>query len=240
MGGNERLILEAAWLPQDQVKRLPVAQMVAKTLCDRHNSALSTLDASSSLVSHYLQQLPEPLNPAIVVHPEAVRPRNIHVFHGEMVERWLLKVFVALMAGKVMRPEMPLPRNWTPPPGWLDILFGRRPVPRGWGLFLQTRGGTLDGYVGEVFVGTSQFWVRAVSHDPSRQLVGATFQIGVMQLLLVLADSTSQQLEGVGGEVVHRPSWLRFPGVAADDFVGLSWGERLSGPKLNLTIRGER
>jgi len=113
----------------DNPKRIGVASLASKILCDAHNHSLSHLDSAAVSFFGALQRFD---------HELGARSKNderVYV-RGEFLERWLLKIAFGLTAtnrlagrGAAIRDEDHM----------LEVLFGRRDFPKNWGLYVDAQ-----------------------------------------------------------------------------------------------------
>lgn len=108
------------WAPTDT--RVSAASLTAKVLCERHNHALSDIDAVAGR-----------FYPLMLA---AVNGRDIgeHVFDGEDLERWAIKLMLGIGAsGNVTYPGIGKVTAAEVPEEHLQILFGEREMRPGCG-----------------------------------------------------------------------------------------------------------
>ncbi len=116
------------WQPKrNQVLSVGISGLSATVLCARHNSALGGLDT-------WARSFIEALD-LWSVHIPSEAPGDFHrLFSGYDLERWLLKVLCAHLAGGRWRSSVTTSK-WQPPRLWLDILFSGVPFPPRCGLY---------------------------------------------------------------------------------------------------------
>jgi hypothetical protein len=85
-------------------------------LCKRHNQALSPLDAVATAFFGFFTA--EWSGDAI----------EVFLTRGYDLERWMLKTLCGLVASGNATPKAKRLPTWTPPPEWLEILFGSADV----------------------------------------------------------------------------------------------------------------
>jgi hypothetical protein len=78
-----------SWIPKGETRDLPLGALQANVLCDRHNSALSPLDATAGKFFRALAEIYGDLN-----HSSLSRKPIWHLFGGEELELWLLKTIL--------------------------------------------------------------------------------------------------------------------------------------------------
>jgi hypothetical protein len=128
---NEHVITEGAFtsrelriggavrLPQD--RGLSRANVKAKVLCATHNSRLSDLDDEAIRLAAAMRTYMR------VSEPGDMRVR----VNGWKIERWCLKTGCSLLASRWMAP-----RDFSPDPAMIRMVFGERNLPPGAGLYL--------------------------------------------------------------------------------------------------------
>lgn len=115
---------------RDTPKSIGLSKAVAKILCRRHNSALSSYDAEAGKLSHFLSK-------SVLDEPLAVARTTLD---GSLLEKWALKTLTNL--GYVGALD---PRNHTaipPRPDVIQSLFRGAEVPDGMGLYFVS--GTIN------------------------------------------------------------------------------------------------
>ena len=119
------------WL-NGNVRAVPASAVTSKVLCNRHNEALSPLDAVAGDLFGAFNDAKRTFDTTGTVLPRAGR-----VFSGYDIERWMLKVLCGMVSSRnatTMTGDLFLP-GWQPPRAWLDILFGGAGFPDGCGLY---------------------------------------------------------------------------------------------------------
>jgi hypothetical protein len=115
------------WQKQrEEIKSIGIQGLVSTVLCERHNGALSGLDA-------WVRTFVEAID-LWRIHLPSGRSGDFHrLFNGYDLERWMLKVLCGVYVGRSQPDE--LAKMWHPPLAWLDILFSGAPFPPGCGLY---------------------------------------------------------------------------------------------------------
>ena len=113
--GEMHTISNASWLsPGQSSNPLPVGALGSNVLCERHNNALSDLDACAK---EFFGWLLRALSKSQVPAPD----QKLRV-DGDKLERWVLKACCgALASGNLLEDATRVSRE--PPRKWLDILF---------------------------------------------------------------------------------------------------------------------
>ncbi len=114
-----------------RIEPIGISSLTTKVLCKRHNSALSPLDK-------FARRFLEAYGEAKTYHLSAPSGNLHRLFNGYDLERWMLKVLCGICAGVYSRVESPLD-HWVPPKQWLSILFGKKRMPSGCGLYLRKK-----------------------------------------------------------------------------------------------------
>lgn len=174
--------------------------LASKVLCDRHNSALSPLDAIAVRLFRSFDEL----------HAAGSEIRVLYLFSGHDVERWLLKILCGLVVGKHL--SLLASTHVDVPTEWLAILFGNAEFAPGQGLYMP-RG------VGEVLAGPTGLVLAPMLVRGN--LVGLKALVCGYELLLSLEAFPGRVLDG--RQLVYRPLELHTVGPAYEKSVLFSW-----------------
>lgn len=114
--------------------------LASKILCQRHNSALSPLDADAKRLVATLRAfdrrfgvLPSPKGFGNSV---SLQSNEFELFNGHNIERWMLKTLCGFLASKNVRIKGKKIIEFQIKHSWLEILFGMQPSPNGCGLYV--------------------------------------------------------------------------------------------------------
>lgn len=188
------------WL--DSPRELTASTMVARVLCERHNSALWPLD---TMIGNFYD---------VLAGAREGREVGVHLFEGEDFERWALKILLGRFAsgnvrwydGSKERPEIPLL--------YLRILFGEEDMPDGCGFFYA--GDPVDGLDSDgLNVAINTYPPQAI--EPVR-----IFGITVNLLGFQFITSVTERLEVAKQRIWHRPGGFQF-GNPERGRVSLRW-----------------
>ncbi len=149
--------------------------MVARVLCERHNSMLSPLDTLALRFTEVVRAI-FPGMPRSTFSSRG----DTHLFHAGDLARVLLKSLCAGEAGAVFDSTMPSERGWVPPPSWLNVLFDDGPWPTGWGLYVPVLRSNVDKNAERI-----TFSRRVDQHG---RLVGAEYVVGGLPFMIFMAD----------------------------------------------------
>jgi hypothetical protein len=116
--GDTHRLSNTPWMSDGSGSQIfSAADLVAKVLCARHNSALAPLDRVGVRFCQFL------LDSLFDERPG--RTLRVLSLEGQDLERWVLKVLTgAFASGSV---KMPGRIEWMPPQPWVDHIFGRGP-----------------------------------------------------------------------------------------------------------------
>jgi hypothetical protein len=114
---------EMPWLRAKAGKISPKDAVVGNCLCEYHNGFLSPLDSLAGKAFENLVELAKPDAPDLFIW-------------GPSLARWLLKILIGIVAAKhaVIKGEK-VDLSETPVE-WIEILFGKRDFPEGYGLYM--------------------------------------------------------------------------------------------------------
>lgn len=211
IGGNP--LMQGLPFLEGESKRLSVAALASKMLCERHNHALSPLDAESlrafaalrRFESNYRDgQVPPSFDSVLV--------------SGPRLEAWLLKTGFGILAAGLARLE------GAPATGWrdssdellLNVLFGDQLMPQNWGMWVippdRPQAAAADiatqvtGVHGEIWSMTAEFGAFACTLALGVPGGRPTFRPGALVLLKDGVETQQTLLigwpPGVGGDPV--------------------------------------
>jgi hypothetical protein len=84
------------WQIKGQAEALPIAALTANILCARHNCALSPLYAEAGRFVRALASIDADLN-----GKRLSQKGSVHIFSGNMLEMWMVKVACGLFYGRI-------------------------------------------------------------------------------------------------------------------------------------------
>lgn len=176
--GRVPTIEGAAWQTPGKKNAIPIDRLVARVLCERHNSALSPLDSSAGrFMETVTSWLPK----------SSTAPVRFSVVSGADVERWALK---ALCGGAVAGWFQGY-REARAPQDWCEILIGLRPWPPSWGLYTRSA-------VGSRFRFEPTTSLGPIFDDSNQTCCGLEFNIGGFEFALALSDAYAAHLAKSG------------------------------------------
>lgn len=197
---NDLRVSGLRWQEAGKEKVLSPNALTSKILCDRHNSALSPLDAIAvSLFSAFHE-----------VGAAGGGRQLLQVFSGHDMERWLLKILCGLVYSRNLfitdETDVPIPRHW------LQILFGNSDFPEGQGIYVCT-------LPGHQFEGPCGLKLQAIAN--SAGLSGIGVWVCGYELILSMSGFPSRTFDG--RTVAYRPLELYATGPAFEKSIIFSW-----------------
>jgi hypothetical protein len=153
---------------RDDYRELPPTAFTRNMLCGVHNSGLSPLDQFGGAAWKELKIFAASVANAKTI-PRGARPSSFRVqsLNGSLFERWLLKTVINLTYASASQTDAP----WSPPPDWVEIVFGAKGFPRRCGLYLD--GVTTGALVGK----DSYFGLRILTSPGTDTPCGGQFRI---------------------------------------------------------------
>lgn len=211
-------IAGAGWQPADEIKDVSAMSLTVKVLCERHNNSLSPLDAEAARLFRTLRDFDAGFRESV-----AAPTSEEVIINGADVERWMLKAVAAMALGGVVR--TPALRSDTP---WLEVLFGYRDWPAGWGLYVAPDAAQCHSFDG----------VEIITHVHDDAVWAASFDIGGVKLGVALGrpDPPAQRRpEGIdflraGGDARKRVT-LTWPRGAARGYQEMTRVGQYDGPR---------
>jgi hypothetical protein len=189
------------WQTRNQTNRPSPASLASKVLCDRHNGKLSSLDDAALSLFHALDRV------RTAMTDESHAGNAAIVIDGGKFERWVLKAaFGALASGNGVRQEGRA-RKLNPPLAWLNVLFGRQPMPSPFGLFLSSSPG--EQTMARTSVGLQLLFDERGPDVPVPNLAAVACDVNQFRFRLALC-----RLRGLAGTPfengIYRPHHLTF------------------------------
>jgi hypothetical protein len=196
---NDLRVSGLPWV-KGQERIVPPNALASRMLCNRHNSALSTLDA---IAVRLFQAFDEG-------RAAGSGQQLIHLFSGHDLERWLLKILCGVVSSKSVSVDGEV--NLSIPEYWLRILFGEAEFPGEQGLYVcKSRGYRFEGPHGlqlRIIVGRGR-------------LTGMGVWVCGYELILSMSGFPSRVF--AGREVAYRPLEFHATGRDFEKSVLLSW-----------------
>jgi len=205
--GEMHTISNASWLsPGQSSKPLPVGALGSNILCERHNNALSDLDAcAKEFFDGLLRALSKSQGPV---------PDEILRVDGEKLEQWVLKACCgALASGNLLEDATRVSRE--PPRKWLDILFSESVWEVDTGLYVRQASMTPhQGYsIGPVY--TRDTWS------------GGGLEFAGVELFVLMDSGIEKQIWETStnetSPLIYRPGVIRFESSLRTTEIELQW-----------------
>ena len=203
------------WQQEGQQKVLSPNALASKILCDRHNSALSSLDAIAvRLFGAFNEE-----------GASGSGRQLLYLFSGADLERWLLKILCGLVYSRSLAienaTEVAIPKQW------LEILFGNADFLEGQGLYVCT-------VPGHRFEGPYGLMLQAIAG--SGGVSGLGLWVCGYELILSMSGFPSRSFDG--RTVAYRPLELHTTGPEFEKSIILCWQGLADLGTLSLEIGG--
>jgi len=187
-------------------KRVGTAALTAKVLCQRHNEALSGLDAMIGGFYDFLR--------AAIIGPHA----GSRIFDGEDLERWSMKALLGLTVSGNIASGGKKARASEVPELYLRILFGDEEIPERCGfMYIVAKIPSLE----------ANQLTLALNHHPldGSERSGRVFGLTVRMLnSFQYVTSITEPLETLNNEpLYYRPTRIQL-GDPERGRLGLRWG----------------
>ena len=197
------------WQQPEAFNVLPLKGLASNILCERHNTALSPLDAAIGGFSQTIGDFDRALHPA-ATDPSFER----RDFCGEDLERWMLKCLIGMsVSGNI---------GGTLKSGCVNLLYDRIVWPKGWGLYWQ-HDGTLPKFHSESFI------FETAVHPRTEVIMLVRFTMRGMPLALCLDKPDDPRAFGI-----LRPSAISFRATDRKRHIRLRWSRAPAGEPVNL------
>lgn len=170
----------------------------SKVLCDNHNSVLSPLDVAAGVAFQRIQNLTKDLVAADKGH----NVQSFQIVSGIDMERWMIKVFCGLVAGKKIRNASGgVVEPNSLPDLLLEALVGATLLEAPLGLYMHT-------FVGQKRQSCGLSFAPIQLTDGSDQVGGLLLRLGLMNLVLVTSPRYARTF--------NEPAWYRHQTLAFD------------------------
>ncbi len=215
-----------SWQPRGKSQDISINTFQSKILCGDHNSQLTGLDAMAGSIVETVERF----HMELTEDDTGSSDLNFAV-DGFQLERWLLKVIVgAAFSGNLARASGEAVRDFIPNEQIIEVLFGKRRFPRGWGLYFPTK---LNSLVTESI--PSRFGVVGV-HNPVAGLDGGIVDLSLLKFLLVMVDPPRNQPDSMLNDCAYRPDTLTLTRKGIQKRINLNWGRRANKRDVTLVI----
>ena len=199
------------WLDTGKTQEIPIGRLAAKVLCERHNGALSPLDAEMGRFIRALSLIYANLGETKSLSRKGLR----FLFSGVDIERWFAKAALGLFhSGIAAREREKLKSSGSIHPLVSAALNGR-PFHRPCGLYVLSRAQNSIGNPGVLAL-------APLSSDQTDRMVGLRLMfMGVDAAMLLDPQAT------YGAELLelrsYRPSYMYFRHHSRKHLIALSW-----------------
>lgn len=211
---NDLRVSGLPWL-EDKEKVLPPGALVSRILCERHNAALSPLDA---IAVRLFQAFDE-------TRAGGSGQQLLYLFSGHDIERWLLKILCGMAYSKNLTLETEV--DFSIPKYWLDVLFGYAEFPDHQGLYVCKSSG-------HRFEGPHGLALRAISGRG--RLTGIGLWVCGYELILSMSGFPSRIFDG--RQFAYRPLELYTTGLEFEKSIMFSWDGEADLGTVSLEIVG--
>jgi hypothetical protein len=202
-------IADLTWQRPQTFSILPIKGLASNVLCDRHNSALSTLDAELGSFAETIRDFDQGKASISVTRTVS----------GYMVELWMLKYLLGASVSKNI--------YGTLKPECVNLLFERVMWPTDWGLYYcsDTQGGSVVYHTNSLAVETFT--------APDGTILVARFLIQGLPFFLVLGKPDNPRVFGI-----WHPREIIFKFPTAEKKISLTWDARAGTESITLTRAG--
>lgn len=196
---NTAKVAGLKWQQKDTFNVVPLSSLASRVLCERHNNALSPLDARMGSFAKAI----EDFDAALHSSTSAGASERRH-FSGDDIERWMVKCLLGLTTSKNLH-------STNLKPECVDLLFANIEWPEGWGLYFSASAAKPIHHSASLAIETRV--------DPSRGLVlAADFVIRGMPFVLCLGKPDNPSSFGL-----FRPEAIVFRHGQCEKVLVLGW-----------------
>jgi len=206
---NTAKVAGLKWQQKEAFNVVPLSGLASSILCERHNNALSPLDACMNSFSETIGEFDAALRSS--TSAEASEQRH---FSGDDIERWMVKCLLGLTNSKNLH-------STNLKPECVDLLFANITWPEGWGLYFSASSAKPIHHSASFLIETQV--------DPARGLVLAVnFLIRGVPFVLCLGKPNNPASFGL-----FRPEAIVFRNGQFEKVLVLSW---LGGPRSPVIL----
>lgn len=203
----------------DKTKRIPPPRLVSNILCMRHNEALSGLDAVGHKLFDALDEIAASTSRRV--------GREIYLFNGEDVERWLLKCVCGFTAAGLGARDPEIRKEWV------EVLFGMRDFAEGQGLYIPTAANaSSEGYRGIA--------VNLLSNWGDSTAIGGYVGINGFPLYVLMHNDGVAEGYVDGVAVSHRPVEIQFELGKDRKRLVFAWRVPTRTPSIHVRVTEKR
>jgi hypothetical protein len=215
--GEIKSISGFPWLYKKEKPKWSTANFTAKVLCERHNNCLSPLDQEATRFFRSLK---------IASDTSLWGEKNLFLFNGNDIERWMLKTLYGCLYAKVLQAN---PRekirivDFTS--DHLDLLFDKRDWQERQGLFVRTE-------VGYDVTHRNLISCGPVINNAKSTIHGMLFNMRGHNLLLSTAPINVE-------DAIYRPKQIVFEKDANQKIIKFSWNDARFNKVAKFTWKGK-
>jgi len=215
----------AAWISKGQTQDLPLTGLQANILCRRHNSALSPLDTMAGKLFRAIDGIYDNLG------RRTLSRRPIwHLFSGEELELWLLKMILWFFHANVLsqhgRKITEVQEIMNPT---IETAFSTGHLAEPCGMYVQKNANTL------VQRGVLDF--MSLSDERGERVVGCQLRIGGITTRFII-DPGMTDRDLFIRDYSYRPNYLLYGGGGRRHWIVLTWPSRQSRRAVRFEITG--
>jgi hypothetical protein len=207
--GDSITISGAPWHSPGQTQTLTINNLTAKILCERHNSALSPLDAEAGIFFKVLRSTFEDLERA-----SSSRKLNLHLVSGTMLELWMLKAACGIYFSIASHNGTRLSETHTIDLAKVEQAFFASDWDARGGLYLKS-------IIGSAMQTAWSVVVSPLSNNDKKRNGGV--RISLLGFELDLLFDTTDTNPGPWNGITHRPSELSFENKGRKHYIILTW-----------------
>jgi hypothetical protein len=211
---NTAKVAGLKWQQKETFNVVPLSGLASSILCERHNNALSPLDACIGAFAEAIGAYDAALHSS-----NAITASEQRSFSGDDIERWMVKCLLGLTTSKNLNATKLKPEC-------VDLLFANIEWPDGWGLYFSASPSRP--------IHHSYSFLIETRFDQARGLIlAADFVIRGLPFVLCLGKPHRQESFGI-----HRPEAIVFKSDECEKVLVLSWPRGPRNPVILLKRAG--
>jgi hypothetical protein len=201
----------APWLKQGETKEIGIANLTARILCSRHNSALAPLDNEAGKFFRRVRAIH-----ADLAQKSLSRKRSVYLISGETLELWMLKAACGFFYSRnASSGGVRLIDSYALNDDFAHLAFG--------GIWATGCGLYIPANIGSVITAENAVRAAPLTVVEEKRVVGCRLIVAGIEFDLIF-DPLGANMEDLSqGGWVHRPSELLFSNGDRTHSIALTW-----------------
>lgn len=211
---NTAKVAGLRWQQKETFNVVPLSGLASSILCERHNNALSPVDACIGTFAEAIGAYDAALHSS-----KSITTSEQRTFSGDDIERWMVKCLLGLTASKNLNATKLKPEC-------IDLLFANIEWPDEWGLYFSAS-------PAKPIHHSASFLIETKFDQATRLILAADFVIRGLPFVLCLGKPDRPESFGA-----HRPEAIVLKSEECEKVLVLSWLRGPRSPIIHLKRTG--